>query len=175
MYVQGKKQVLQNYPVRSFQSCVDPKLIFGMGQNTMADSLEIIWPDLTRQVVYNLSADKEIVLEQKNADKKFTPPAENKKIFKDVTASVLASPAVHNENVYVDFNSERLIPYMLSSQGPKLSSGDVNNDGLEDFYMGGAVNEPGRLFIQSASGFAISKQEVFEVDKEKEDAGFSIF
>src|SRR5688572_3008471 len=175
LYVKGNKQVLQNYPVRSFQSCVDPKLIFGMGKNTLADSLEIIWPDLTSQSVYNLAADKEIILEQKNADKKFSPPAGNKKIFADVTASVLASPAVHKENVYVDFNSERLIPYMLSSQGPKLSSGDVNNDGLEDFYMGGAVNEPRRLFIQSASGFIISKQEAFEFDKEKEDAGSAFF
>ncbi|HEY5970142.1 MAG TPA: VCBS repeat-containing protein, partial [Chitinophagaceae bacterium] len=175
LYVKGKKQVLQNYPVRSFQSCVDPKLIFGMGQNTHADSLEIIWPDLTRQVIYDLAADKEIVLEQKNADKKFITQPENKKIFTDVTTTVLDSATSYRENIYVDYNSERLIPYMLSTQGPKLSRGDVNNDGLEDFYMGGASNEPKRLFVQTRSGFLISKQDVFEIDKEKEDAGSAFF
>ena len=64
---------------------------------------------------------------------------------------------------------------MLSTQGPKLSPGDVNNDGLEDFYMGGASNEPKRLFVQTRSGFLISKQDVFEIDKEKEDAGSAFF
>jgi len=175
LYIKGKKEVLQNYPVRSFQSCVDPKLIFGLGQNTQADSLEVIWPDLTRQVIYNLPVDKEIILEQKNADKEFIPTQENKKIISDVTATVLSSPAIYNENTYVDYNGERLIPYMLSTQGPRLSVGDINKDGLEDFYMGGAINEPKRLFIQTASGFSINKQDVFEGDKDKEDAGSSFF
>jgi hypothetical protein len=175
LYVKGKKQVLQNYPVRSFQSCVDPKLIFGIGQNTQADSLEVIWPDLTREVVYNPPVDKEIVLEQKNADKKFIAFSDNKKIFSDITSTMVSPAAVYNENVYVDYNSERLIPYMLSTQGPRLCAGDVNKDGREDFYMGGAVSEPKRLFIQTASGFALSKQDVFERDNDKEDAGSAFF
>lgn len=175
LFVKGKKEVLQNFPVRSFQSCVDPKLIFGLGQNTKIDSLEVIWPDLTRQVVYNLQADKEIILEQKNADRKFIPIQEDKKIFSDITARMISAPAVYNENVYVDYNAERLIPYMLSTQGPKLASGDVNNDGLEDFYFGGALNESKRLFNQTPSGFEISKQDIFEMDKDKEDAGSAFF
>ena len=175
LFVDGKKQVLQNHPVRSFQSCVDTKLIFGLGQNTQVDSLEVIWPDLTRQVIYNLPADKEIVLEQKYADKKFNLYSDSKKIFSDITGNLLKSEQVYNENIYVDYNAERLIPYMLSTQGPKLSSGDVNNDGLEDIYMGGAVNGLKRLFIQTTSGFAVVKQDAFEADKEKEDAGSAFF
>ena len=68
-----------------------------------------------------------------------------KNLFTDITASVLASPLLHKENIYVDYNAERLIPYMLSTQGPKLTIGDVNKDGLEDFYIGGAANEPRKL------------------------------
>jgi enediyne biosynthesis protein E4 len=175
LYQGGKKQVLQNYPVRSFQSCVDPKLIFGMGQNARADSLEVIWPDLTRQVIYNIETDKEIILEQKNAAKKFVQPVQDKKIFTDISAATLSSPAMHEENIYVDYNVERLIPYRLSTQGPKLTSADINNDGLYDFYMGGAVNEPGKMFIQTAKGFVTSNQDVFVADKEKEDAGSAFF
>ncbi len=175
LYTNGKKQVLQNYPVRSFQSCMDTKLIFGLGQNTKVDSLEIIWPDLSRQVIYDPAVDKEILANQENADKKFIPKTAAKKLFTDITSSELGSSVIYKENVYVDYNAERLIPYMLSTQGPKLSAGDVNGDRLEDFYMGGASIEPGRLFIQSGSGFVISKQDAFEKDKEMEDAGSAFF
>jgi hypothetical protein len=171
----GKKDVLQNYPVRSFQSCVDPKLIFGLGEKNGVDSLEIIWPDLSRQVIYNLPADREIVLDQAKADKKLMPPPQHKKLFKDVSVSAFASPVVHKENLYVDYNSERLLPYMLSTQGPKLTTGDINNDGLEDFYLGAATNGPRSLYVQTKSGFSASKQQVFDSDREREDAGSVFF
>jgi len=171
----GKKQVLQNYPVRSFQSCVDTKLIFGLGEQNSVDSLEVVWPDLNRQVLYNLTVDKEIILDRSNADKKLMSAPQHKKLFADISASALASPVVHKENLYVDYNAERLLPYMLSTQGPKLATGDINNDGLEDFYLGAAANESRSVYIQTKSGFTVSKQDVFDADKEKEDAGSAFF
>lgn len=171
----GKKQVLQSYPVRSFQSCVDSKLIFGLGAHTKVDSLEIIWPDLTRQVLYDLAVDMEISLDQTKADKKFMVQPQNKKLFKDITGSALTLPVMHKENIYVDYNAERLLPYMLSTQGPKLSAGDINNDGLEDFYLGAAANEPRCFYLQRKSSFVVNKQDAFVADKDKEDAGSALF
>ena len=175
VFTKGKKQVAQNFPVRSFQSCMDPKLIFGLGSHTRVDSLEIIWPDLGRQVLYDIAADKEILLDQNKADNRFIPLPEFKKLFVDVSASVLASPAQHKENLYVDYNAERLLPYMLSTQGPKIATGDVNNDGMIDFYLGASANEPRNMFIQTKSGFVVRSQDTFEADKEKEDAGSAFF
>lgn len=172
LYAGGEKQVLQNYPVRSFQSCVDPKLIFGLGKNTKADSLEIIWPDLSRQILFNIDADKELTAYQKEADKKFKPQQEKKEtLFRNKTSFYLKDTVRHIENKFVDYDAERLIPYMLSTQGPKLAKADVNGDGLEDFYLGGSIGNPGKLLLQTESGFNINAQDVFNKDADKEDAG----
>ena len=176
LYSNGEKQVIQNFPVRSFQSCVDPKLIFGLGKNLKVDSLEVIWPDLTKQTLYNLTADREITLQQKDADKKFIPAVTGMGfLFTDITSKYLKDTVRHKENSYVDFDVEKLIPYMLSTQGPKMAKADVNGDGLEDIYIGGAVDNPGKLLIQTTSGFTFSKQDVFSRESEKEDAGVSFF
>ncbi len=173
LYTKGQKLVLQNYPVRSFQSCMDTKLIFGLGKNSTVDSLEVIWPNLSRQVIYNVPVDKEITVSQKDADKKFILPSPKQAMFVDASQSLLKSPVKHTENRYVDFDGERLIPYMLSTQGPKLAEGDVNRDGFVDLYLGGSVENPGKLLLGGTSGFTISNQPVFEQNKEREDAGAS--
>jgi enediyne biosynthesis protein E4 len=155
---------------------VDSKLIFGLGKNTKTDSVEVIWPDLRRQVLYNVEADKEIIIEQKNADKIFTAPSfYSNPLFTDRTAAWLRQPVVHKENSNVDFDTEKLIPYRLSSQGPTLAQADINGDGLEDIYVGGAAGEVRKILIQTASGFIIKTQDVFEKDKNREDAGAAFF
>jgi len=176
IYINGEKQVLQNNPVRSFQSCVDTRLIFGLGKNTKIDSLEVIWPTLEKQVLYNLPTDKELLLHQKDAHEKFVlASAKTNAFFIDETSSFLKSPVIHTENKYVDFNTERLIPYMLSTQGPKLAVGDVNNDGKDDIFIGGAAEDGSKLLLQTTNGFIQSKQAVFENDKDKEDIGAVFF
>src|SRR6185503_8688914 len=92
-YKNGGKQVLQNFPVRSFQSCVDTKLIFGLGKETVVDPLEIVWPDLTMQTIYNVIADKELIVHQKDADKKFIYSTYFKTpIFSDKSAFYFKTP-----------------------------------------------------------------------------------
>ncbi|WP_462219371.1 VCBS repeat-containing protein [Ferruginibacter sp.] len=175
LYANNQKQVLQNIPVRSFQSCVDNRLNFGLGKATKADSLEVIWPNLSRQVLYNVIADKEIILKEKDADKKFIPAVQTQHIFTDKTAGLLTNEVKHKENQFTDFDNEQLIPYMLSTQGPKLASADVNSDGLTDIFIGGSIGNPGKLLLQTANGFKNSIQPVFETNKEMEDAGAAFF
>ena len=136
--------------------------------------MEVIWPDRTRQLLYNIAADKEITVSQKNADKKFIPLSVPAQIFADKTASLLSGEAKHVENRYNDFDAEILLPYMLSTQGPKLAQADVNNDGLTDLFIGGAAGTPVN-FVTNGNGFKIMTQPVFETDKELEDAGAAFF
>jgi enediyne biosynthesis protein E4 len=175
LYSNNEKQVLQNIPVRSFQSCVDNKLIFGLGKSTKVDSLEVIWPNLSKQVLYNIQVDKEIVLKQAEANKKFVPSVAPALLFKENTTNLITGDITHKENKFNDFDAEILLPYMLSTQGPKLASADVNKDGLSDIFIGGAVGEPSKLLIQTLSGFKVTVQPAFEADKEMEDAGAAFF
>ena len=176
IFQKGNKQVLQNFPVRSFESCVDPKLIFGLGENVTVDSLEVIWPNLSMQMLFNIVGDKEITVHQKDANKKIILSGkQNSTIFSDKSAVYFKTPPVHKENTYVDFDQERLIPYMLSRQGPKLAIGDVNNDGKNDLFLGSAVGDTSKILIQTATGFTTSSQKVFDKDKDKEAAGAVFF
>lgn len=175
-YRHGNKQVLQNYPVRSFQSCVDTKLIFGLGAETALDSLEVIWPDLKMQTIYNVEVDKELTVHQRGANNRFISATKHTTtIFSDMSGVFFKTATQHKENEYVDFDVERLIPYMLSAEGPKLALGDVNNDGKEDVFVGSAVDEIGKVLIQTSTGFETSLQTAFETDKDKEDAGAVFF
>jgi hypothetical protein len=170
LYVAGQKQSLQNIPVRSFQSCVDNRLIFGLGKNTRADSLEVIWPDLKKQVLYNIDGGRMLILEQKNANLQFKKNENGEVLFAEKTNQLLRTVARHRENLYTDFDAERLMPYMLSTQGPGLAVADVNKDGLNDIFIGGAVNDTAKLLLQTLNGFIASVQPAFAADSELEDA-----
>ncbi|MEJ7676674.1 MAG: VCBS repeat-containing protein [Segetibacter sp.] len=176
LYTNGIKQVRQLFPVRSFQSCMDPKLVFGMGKNSKADSLEIIWPDLSKQTLYNIAADTRLTLRQSDANQKYAPPQPIKKTFFTDNSYRLQGNAMHKENDFVDFDVERLLPHMLSKEGPRLAVGDVNGDRKQDFFVGGASGDEGKLFIQQAAGnFVQSAQDVFVKDKEFEDVAQVFF
>jgi hypothetical protein len=82
----------------------------------------------------------------------------------------------HAENDYLDYYRESLMPFQVSAEGPKMAVGDVNNDGLEDFYVGGAKWQAGQLFLQDANQkFRLSPQPVFQADSTFEDVDAVFF
>jgi enediyne biosynthesis protein E4 len=163
-------------PSRGYMSSMNHELIFGVGKATIIDSLRITWPDLREQVLTSVGTDQTIILHNKDAQVAkpraiavYQPvfiPLNNKKIL-DFT---------HVENEYVDFHKQILLPHFLSTQGPHIAKGDVNKDGLEDVYIGGAKGSPGKLFIQLRNGtFKLQDQSCFERDKGCEDIGAEFF
>lgn len=171
LYSGQQKQVLQNMPVRSFQSCMDNKIIFGLGSEAKIDSIQITWPGFKRQTIYNPAPDKELIVYERDALEKESFSPKKQTPFADMGFTWMDSFARHTENRYTDFDAEVLIPYMLSTQGPKLAKADVNGDGLEDIYLGGAAGEPGKLMVQTTNGFKLSIQPALAKDKDFEDAG----
>jgi hypothetical protein len=82
----------------------------------------------------------------------------------------------HREDDYLDFYYERNLPEMLSREGPHVASGDVNGDGLEDIYIGGAKGQEGQLYVQTGSGgFARKEEEVFKEYADFEDVAVVFF
>lgn len=177
IYIQGKQQVLEQLPSRGFESCVEPVLNFGLGNVNLIDSLAVRWPNMKMQLLKNISVDTMLTLQQANAVLAFQPGQPNKNaLYNNITSSIIRGNILHREDNFNDFNIERLLPKMLSTEGPKLALGDVNTDGLEDFFVGGAVNDAGKIFVQQPAGnFIQLPQFALERDKENEDAGAVFF
>ena len=177
IYTGDGQQLLEQMPTRGFQSSVEPVLLFGLGTATIIDSLKIQWPGGKSQMLTKLPVDTLLVLQQQhatqNSDTLFHAA---KPVYKNVATSVIHGNIQHKENDFVDFNVERLIPEMLSTEGPKLAVGDVNHDGLEDFYMGSASGDTAKLFLQQRDGtFIREPQPAFAADKNYENTGAAFF
>jgi hypothetical protein len=149
----GQKQISEQSPTRGFMSATSDVLHFGLGAVDVIDSLIVRWPDLSEQKIQNIPADKTIVLNISEAIK----PSE--KDISEKNRINLFSPVLikgleyrHKEDDYVDFNREKLIPHSLSDEGPALAVADVNRDGLQDLFAGGAKGQPSILFVQQNDG-----------------------
>lgn len=143
-------------PTRGFQSSVDYKNVIGIGTNNKPDSMMIIWPDHSYSTYHAPAIDSSYII-TKPADTKKIPATKNSVpgLFKQLVSSF----DKHTEDDYVDFYNERNMPVLLSREGPKADTADVNNDGLADFYVGGATDQPGQLYIQQLNGSFIKKKE----------------
>lgn len=172
----GVTQVLEQSPTRGFLSSVDPRLHFGFGNAAQGDSLVIIWPDRRMQVVKPLPLNRSVTLDQKDATQRWSPPARvAAPLFADATAE-LGAPVRHLENDFLDYNREPLMPHRLSTEGPALASGDVNGDGLDDLYVGGAKWQAGTLLVQEHDGtFRPSPQPAIASDSLPEDVDAAFF
>lgn len=157
VYNNGKAQLLEQNPVRGYFSSVDQQLVFGLGENDHADSLAIIWPDGKKQVLQNVKADTSFTVLWKNAGINTVKSAsESTFLFSDITgeSGLLYK---HQDNPYNDYTVQRLLPQKYSQLGPFITTGDINNDGATDFFIGGAFNFSGKFFIQHTGQIFTSK------------------
>jgi hypothetical protein len=160
-------------PSRGFQSSMDYKQIIGLGNVAKIDSMVIIWPDRSCNVMKNPAVDSVYTI-RKEATQKFDYAVANVAgIF--TIDSVNTTFDKHIEDDYVDFYYERNIPEMLSREGPRGATADVNGDGLTDIYIGGTKEHPGQIYLQKpGSGFVKSAQKIFYQFADFED-GASVF
>ena len=176
IYTKGIQQVLEQMPTRGFESCVEPVLNFGVGSYKTIDSLVVTWPDMKMQVLKNINTNATITLKQSDANLVYIPAAPPVSLYKNITSTNIKGNIYHRENDYKDFDDQRLIPKMVSAEGPKLAVADVNGDGLEDFFVGSATGDTSKLFIQETDGTFKQKREfTFEQDKNSEDIGALFF
>ncbi|WP_109302485.1 CRTAC1 family protein [Aquimarina sp. AU474] len=170
-YHQGIPQYKQLFMTKGFQSSSEAIIHFGYGKVEKVDSLKVIWPDHTIQMAENIKTNQTLTIKVLNKRKSVNYNQlfpRQKKWFTKID-SIPGLCYEHKENNYVDFNRQKLIPYMISNRGPATAIGDLNNDGKEDIFFGSSKNEPSQIFFQTPIGFERQINDFLEVDKRKED------
>ncbi|NNM16100.1 MAG: VCBS repeat-containing protein, partial [Bacteroidia bacterium] len=171
----GSKQKVEFYPSRGYLSCMEDLIHFGLADNKRIEELEIKWPDGKKQVLKDVKSNQLLTLSYSDATQGVNNTPKRASYFSNITGSSKIN-FKHIENKYDDFKDEILIPHKMSTLGPCLAIADVNGDGLDDFYIGGARNQSGELFIQSTeSTFTSSGKSVWNNDKRHEDMGAAFF
>lgn len=176
VYYEGKMLFSELFTCRGFQSSVDNRIHFGLGNSSHVDSLEITWPDGTLSVLYDIEANRILKISQKEIS---SLPAPGKQLpVKTIFTKSNGIPGInfiHRENDFSDFEREKLIFQMVSNEGPRIAAGDINGDGKDDLYACGAKDSPGALFIQSDGSFRETNLKLFDEDKISEDTDCCIF
>jgi enediyne biosynthesis protein E4 len=163
------EQYQEAYPIRGFQSSMDYTLHFGIGNDSIANQVRVEWPDGNENILENIKANQTLVISKSKAHAPNRIEKNNiRSYFKDITNEVNL-PLVHKENSFVDFKYEPLLLAQQSRWGPALAKADVNNDGLEDFFVGGAAGQSGELYLQTTKGFVASSSQPWAQDSLYED------
>ncbi len=171
-----KKGVLQNFNTRGFQSSIEPLVIFGLGAEEMIDTLKVSWPNGKEQTLLNIKVDQTLTLKESEATQPVKPSRIDANSLFVSGQQKMDPAAVHHEDRYNDFNDEILLFRLLSTEGPRLVTGDVNGDGFKDFVLPGASGDADKLFLQEKDGsFHFKKNNAFDKDVGFESTCGSLF
>jgi hypothetical protein len=180
----GKMQMCELTLSRGYESSMEPMLYFGTGQNKIIDSLIVIWPDGKRQSVQQVKTNQKLTLSYTEAvafamspaggGRGWTLPADAPRLFANITETS-GIDFIHHENEFNDYEKQPLLPHTLSATGPDMAVGDINNDGMDDFFVGNALNSKGAMFRQNKDGSFFRVGGPWENDSNYEDTGILLF
>jgi enediyne biosynthesis protein E4 len=153
VFVNGQVRTYEKFPVKGFMSSMEGPLLIGL-KNTKPDSAFLVWPDQTCQKL-DFSASHQMITYKKGLPHFdfgiFTKEDKTALEIKNITSAVNLD-FLHQENHFVEFDREPLIPHMVSTEGPALAVADINKDGLQDVFIGAARNKESAVFLQLPNG-----------------------
>ncbi len=175
----GKTIYVEQMPMRGYLSTSDPRPNLGLGSLTSVDSLIVEWPDGRATVITNVEADQIISLNQKDAPATRFHASGSLSFIQNFFTEIQGKGVLdftHEESEFNDFQRDKLVYHMISTEGPRMCKGDMNGDGLEDVNICGAKGQPGALFIQTAKGtFLSTNRKLLEADMLSEDVDCEMF
>ncbi len=173
VYTDGNLMMRELSPCRGFESSVEPLLYFGAKDVAVFDSVVVMWPSGRKQTLKNVTSNQTLLIQEDDATIVTTPTSTVVQPFFKEDSSV---EFVHRENDFIDFKYQPLLTRMYSSIGPAVAAADVNADGLQDFYFGGAKGQPGELHLQQKNGsFKKKENAAFTQAKDSEEVDAVFF
>lgn len=172
VYAKGKQHYHELIPTKGFQSSVAYTLTVGVGNAMAIDSVEISWPDQSSSVVKNIEINALTVINKNETHKSNkTVSASEKKWFTPKSIAVKK----HQEDNFVDYNYEQLMTKMVSREGPPIAVSDVDNNGLDDVYVGASRGDTAQLLLQVKPAFFVSSDQSFLVSTEPYEDSCAVF
>jgi len=168
----GTTQIANNTTTRGYLSSVEPNLLFGLGKDTEVNKVEIVWPDGKTNIFEDVSANTTLVVKYSKAKNQSKKKGKDIALFFEVNQSDIGIAYTHKENDFNEYETEVLLPHNISQNGPFSAVADVNGDGYEDLFIGGASGQSGVLYLQNKTGqFTVSSSQPWSQEKTSEDLG----
>lgn len=163
--------------VRGYLSSVEPIVHFGLGATTDIDQIEVTWTDGKTSLLTDIPSNQTLTIDyQKAQPPQLAREAITQPLLQDVTGKSFPASFTHQENNFDDYRVQVLLPHKLSQLGPCIAVGDVNQDGLEDFFIGGAHRQTGQLYLQDQNQqFIPQTTTAFDEEQQLEDTGANFF
>ncbi|MCH9659577.1 MAG: VCBS repeat-containing protein [Bacteroidetes bacterium] len=173
LYYNNQVTLQELIPSRGFQSSIEHSMTIGLGATTTIDSIRVIWPNDATTKLTEVSTNTTLNLKQNEATEIYSirHPKKQETLLKELSNTAFAS---HDENNYNDFDYEGLIYKKVSEEGPAMATADVNGDGNEDVFIGGAKGQAGTLYLHNGNG-AFTASLNLDQDKELEDTAAVFF
>ena len=171
VFAENLQQSKTLFQSRGFQSSVSNSLHFGLGSLNKIDSISIQWPDNKQQIIKNLEVNDTRILKYHNAQQRSQLKPKSDGLFESIDPVLLGINYTQKENTFNDFDLQLLLPQKQSEKGAPLAIGDINNDGLEDLFIGNAKDAAGALYTQKTDGtFTKTNQDLFNLEAIYEDS-----
>jgi hypothetical protein len=157
-YSGGKMQTMENSPYRGYLSTVEDNVHFGLGNAAQVDSVVIKWPDGKQQLLQNVKTNQTITVLYKDA--KEVVPSEEIGFSNALFVNSTKESGIdfrHTEFDFIDFNYQKLLPHKFSQYGPSIAVGDVDNNGLDDMFIGASASSTASFFLQQQGKKFIQK------------------
>ncbi len=177
IHAKEEHQAKEVYRVRGFQSSVSHRLHFGLGAHTMIDSIKVVWPNGTSSVRKNIQGNQQLYIEQVHAEASVEDQfTKESSFFRSIDPTKLGVTFEHKEALFDDFALQLLLPQKQSEKGAALAVADVNNDGLDDFFVGNAKGAVAALYLQNKDGsFTNINAKLFASEASYEDTDALFF